>query len=80
MENTINGNMPKFIIVVSDSILSFANHKNLEIKAEKDKNPNSLITVMRGANVHKQYCVFFRDRNHIFEYIEDEPARMYIIE
>ena len=31
MENTINGNMPKFIIVVSDSILSFADHKNLEI-------------------------------------------------
>lgn len=80
MENAINGNMAKFIIVVSDSILSFASHKNLEIKAEKDKNPNSLITVMRGANVHKQYCVFFRDKNHIFEYIEDEPARMYIIE
>ena len=80
MENSINGNMPKFIVVVSDSILSFANHRNLEIKAEKDKKPNSLVTVMRGANVHKQYCVFFRDRNHIFEYIEDEPARMYIIE
>lgn len=80
MDNTINGNMPKFIIVVSDSILSFATHKNLEIKAEKDKEPNSLITVMRGANVHKQYCVFFKDRNHIFEYLEDEPSRMYIIE
>ena len=80
MDNTINGNMPKFIIVVSDSILSFATHRNLEIKAKEDKNPNSLITVMRGANVHKQYCVFFKDRNHIFEYLEDEPARMYIIE
>lgn len=80
MENAINGNMPKFIIVVSNSILSFANHRNLEIKAKEDKKPNSLVTVMRGANVHKQYCVFFKDRNHIFEYIEDEPSRMYIIE
>ena len=80
MENTINGNMPKFIIVVSDSILSFADHRNLKIKAEKDEKPNSLVTVMLGANVSKQYCVFFRDRNHIFEYIKDEPSRMYIIE
>lgn len=80
MDNTINGNKPKFIIVVSDSILSFANHRNLKIKAEEDKKPNSLVTVMQGANVHKQYCVFFKDRNHIFEYIEDEPSRMYIIE
>lgn len=80
MENTINGNMPKFIVVVSNSILSFADHRNLKIKAEKDEKPNSLVTVMSGANVYKQYCVFFRDKNHIFEYIEDEPARMYIIE
>ena len=80
MENTINGNIPKFIIVVSDYILSFADHKNLEIKAEKDEKPNSFVTVMRGANVYKQYCVFFRDKNHIFEFIEDVPAVMYIIE
>ena len=77
MNNTI---MPKFIIVVSNSILSFANHRNLKIKNDKDTEPNSLVTVMRGANVYKQYCVFFRDKEHIFEYIEDEPSRMYIIE
>ena len=80
MNDTINGNMPKFIVVVSDSIVSFANHRNLKIKNDKDTKPNSLVTVMRGANVYKQYYVFFRDRNHIFEHIEDEPARMYIIE
>ena len=80
MDNTINGNVPKFIVVVSDSILSFANHRNLETKAKEDKEPNSLITVMLGANVYKQYCVFFRDKNHIFEYIENEPSCMYIIE
>ena len=80
MDNTINGNMPKFIVVVSNSILSPANHRNLEIKAKEDKKPNSLVTVMLGKDVYKHYRVFFRDRNHIFEYIEDEPARMYIIE
>ena len=80
MDNAINGNMPKFIVVVSNSILSFANHRNLKIKAEKDERPNSFVTVMLGANVFQQYCVFFRDRKHIFEYIEDEPSRMYIIE
>ena len=80
MDNTINGNTPKFIVVVCDSILSFANHRTLETKAKEDKEPNSLITVMSGANVYKQYCVFFKDKNHIFEYIENEPSRMYIIE